>query len=177
MNSLSRRRCFGFMLLEVMVAMAILSIGIVTVLQSFSSALRAARTGYNSTIATFLAQSKILELEKEDSLAKESLSGDFGKEYPGFRWELEASSVELDSLIPENLRDRSRGEEVHKEGEETKPPINLVNLTVSWVERGVKEEVEFVTYMTNKSTVGATFMAPAGSGLMNQTPTNLPEGR
>jgi len=134
--------------------MAILSIGIVTVIQSFSSALRAAKTGYNSTIATFLAQSKILELEKEDSIAKENLSGDFGKEYPDFKWELEISSVELDDLIPENLRDRSRGEEVYKEGEETKPPINLVKLTVSWVERGVKEEVEFVTYMAGKKESG-----------------------
>lgn len=136
---------FGFMLLEAMVALAILSVGIVTVMQSFSSALRVSKTGYNSTIATFLAQSKLSDLEREGSWTKENLSGDFGKVYPNFKWEAEVSPVELDKLIPENLRVKT-GEE-KEEGEGNKQEVNLLNLTVSWIERGVEEEAVFATYI------------------------------
>ena len=138
------RKSIGFMLLEAMVALAILSIGIVTVMQSFSSALRVSKSSYNSTIATFLAQSKLSDLEREDSWTKENLSGDFGKAYPNFKWEAEVSPVELDKLIPENLRLKAREEEGNKQ------EVNLLNLTVSWVERGAKEEAVFVTYVASK---------------------------
>lgn len=140
----------GFMLLEAMVALAILSIGIVTVMQSFSSALRVSKSGYNSTIATFLAQSKLSDLEREDSWTKENLSGDFGKAYPNFKWEAEVSPVELDKLIPENLRTRNIEEEEERVGEENKQEVNLLNLTVSWVERGAKEEAVFATFINAK---------------------------
>src|SRR3990167_5314192 len=135
------RKSIGFMLLEAMVALAILSIGIVTVMQSFSSALRVSKSGYNSTIATFLAQSKLSDLEMEDSWTKENLSGDFGKVYPNFKWEAEVSPVELDKLIPENLRVKVREDEGNKQ------EVNLLNLTISWVERGAKEEAVFATYV------------------------------
>ena len=138
------RKSIGFMLLEAMVALAILSIGIVTVMQSFSSALRVSKSGYNSTIATFLAQSKLSDLEREDSWTKENLSGDFGKAYPNFKWETEVSPVELDKLIPENLRVKVREDEGNKQ------EVNLLNLTISWVERGAKEEAVFATYVASK---------------------------
>ncbi|MBI2447095.1 MAG: hypothetical protein HYV48_00955 [Candidatus Omnitrophica bacterium] len=138
------RKSIGFMLLEAMVALAILSVGIVTVMQSFSSALRVSKSSYNSTIATFLAQSKLSDLEREGSWTKENLSGDFGKAYPNFKWEAEVSSVELDKLIPENLRVKVREEEGNKQ------EINLLNLTISWVERGAKEEAVFATYVASK---------------------------
>ena len=148
MNLLNKN--IGFMLLEAMVALAILSIGIVTVMQSFSSALRVSKSSYNSTIATFLAQSKLSDLEREDSWTKENLSGDFGKAYPNFKWEAEVSPVELDKLIPENLRVKAREDEDKREGEGNKQEVNLLNLTVSWVERGAKEEAVFATYVASK---------------------------
>ena len=138
------RKSSGFMLLEAMVALAILSVGIVTVMQSFSSALRVSKSSYNSTIATFLAQSKLSDLEREDSWTKENLSGDFGKVYPNFKWKAEVSPFELDKLIPENLRVKVREDEGNKQ------EVNLLNLTISWVERGAKEEAVFATYVASK---------------------------
>ena len=73
----------GFTLIEVIIAMMLLSIGLVMIMQLFSRGLNAARTSCDYTRAVILAKGKMEEL----SYAPVSDSGEFEK---GFRWESEA---------------------------------------------------------------------------------------
>ncbi|MBU0700229.1 prepilin-type N-terminal cleavage/methylation domain-containing protein [bacterium] len=73
----------GFILLEVMIALAILSSGLILILSSFSVSLMAVRNCEDYTRAAFLLQEKISELEENPSTG--SLDGGFEDE-EGFRW-------------------------------------------------------------------------------------------
>ena len=51
----------GFTLLEIMVALAIMAVALVTVMQLFSGALRSAKTSYDYTLAVVGAKEKMDE--------------------------------------------------------------------------------------------------------------------
>jgi general secretion pathway protein I len=72
----------GFTLIEVIVSMAILSICLVMVMQTFSGGLKASRTSCDYTRAVVHAKEKMEEL----SVKPENNSGEFED---GFRWESE----------------------------------------------------------------------------------------
>ncbi|MBI5050582.1 MAG: prepilin-type N-terminal cleavage/methylation domain-containing protein [Nitrospirae bacterium] len=78
------RNKLGFTLIEVIVAMAILAIMLVTIMQLFSGGLKASRTSCNYTRAIVHAKDKMEELLEKP----EQGSGDFGD---GFEW---ASTIE-----------------------------------------------------------------------------------
>ena len=54
----------SFSLIEVLIAIGILSTGIIFVFQSFTAALTATRLSQNITVACFLAQNKMWEIEE-----------------------------------------------------------------------------------------------------------------
>ena len=87
------KKAHGFTLLEVMTAMAIISITLVVVFGSQSQSVSLASEAKFTTTAALLAQSKIAELEAENSVDVASSSGDFGEDFPGYRWELTVSDV------------------------------------------------------------------------------------
>ncbi|MFH1075701.1 MAG: prepilin-type N-terminal cleavage/methylation domain-containing protein [Pseudomonadota bacterium] len=78
----------GFSLLEVMAAMAILSIALVAVFRSQGQAISMANDARLATTASFLAQSKMAEIERE---GVNSMSGDFGEAFSDYRWEVKTS--------------------------------------------------------------------------------------
>lgn len=82
-----RFTCFGFTLLEVMVALAIIAIALTAVFGSQSQSLLLASEAKFSTTAAFLAQMKMAELDAGDSRDLNSDSGDFGEDFPDYRWE------------------------------------------------------------------------------------------
>ncbi len=85
----------GFTLLEVMVAVAIIAMALVAALGSQSQSVSLATEAKFVTTATFLAQGKIAELEivAPEDLASDG--GDFGDDYPGYRWEYEVGEAAL----------------------------------------------------------------------------------
>lgn len=89
---------YGFTLLEVMVAVAILSMALVAALGSQSQSVSLATETKFTTTASFLAQSKMAELETKKSNDLYSESGDFGDEFPGYRWDIDVSDPDLDAL-------------------------------------------------------------------------------
>ncbi|MCK4389005.1 MAG: prepilin-type N-terminal cleavage/methylation domain-containing protein [Desulfobacterales bacterium] len=93
----------GFTLLEVMVAVALIAIALVAVLGSQSQSLSLASEAKFSTTASFLAHGKMAEIEAGDPHDLTSDSGDFGEDFPGYRWDLTMSDVVFDS--PENVSD------------------------------------------------------------------------
>jgi len=106
----------GFTLLEVMVAVAILSITLVALLGSQSRSLSLATEAKFNTVASMLALAKLAEIES-GLTPLESDSGTFGDDYPGFAWEIETTDAGAD--IPDVL---SRLE----------PPFNRMELSVTW---------------------------------------------
>lgn len=83
----------GFTLLEVMVAIAILSIALVAVYGSQSQSVSLASEAKLKTTAPLLAQAKIAEIEETEARDLTSSSGDFGEDFPGYRWEVTVRDV------------------------------------------------------------------------------------
>jgi len=77
----------GLTLLEVIVAMAILAIGITGVLRAFSMGMLTCKAAESYSVAAMFAQQVASELERTPELAAGQESGDFGKDWPGYRWE------------------------------------------------------------------------------------------
>jgi len=73
----------GFTLLEVLVAMVLLSVSLVIVLQLFSGGLRSSGISEDYTRAVFHARAKMEEILVSEKLSIGEWSGDFGD---GFGW-------------------------------------------------------------------------------------------
>jgi general secretion pathway protein I len=86
--------CGGFTLLEVMIAMAILAIGLVAVFQSQSQSISMASNSRFLTTASLLAQSRMSEIDKADPRGLTSASGDFGEDFPDYTWQVEVGGVQ-----------------------------------------------------------------------------------
>lgn len=100
----------GFLLLEVTLTVAVLSVGIVLVLQAFRTSLQAIRRVEDLTLATWLAQGKLAEVslltQEARKLEEIPLEGDF-PENPPFHWKIEEIRLEgkdpSDRLVPVRL--------------------------------------------------------------------------
>jgi general secretion pathway protein I len=121
----------GFSLLELIIAIAVLAIGLVGILQIFPVGLRASQRAGMVTKAAFLAKNKMEQVKMAGFSAitelppKIPLSGTEGD----FDWEIFIDKLELDGL-------------------ETSDDIRKVTIVVSWPERNRKRSKDFVTYVT-----------------------------
>ena len=88
----------GFTLLEVMIAMAILAITLVTVFQSQSQSISMENQAKFTTTAALLAQGKMAELEVADGRGLASGRGDFGEKFPDYIWEVDVKDSEIAAL-------------------------------------------------------------------------------
>ena len=85
----------GFTLLEVMVAMSIMAIGLVAVFQMQSQSISMSTEARFQTTASFLAQSKMVEVETQSPLSNKTENGDFGPDYPQYAWQLMIGDTRL----------------------------------------------------------------------------------
>ena len=121
----------GFSLLELIIAIGVLSIGLVGVLQIFPVGLRASYRAGMMTRAAFLAKNKIEEVKMAgfDSVSalppKIALSGTD----KDFDWEIAIDETALDGVSSNN-------------------DIRKVTLIVSWIESNRKRTKDFITYVT-----------------------------
>ena len=88
----------GFTLLEVMIAVALIAIALVTLLGSQSQSVSYANSAKFETMAALLAQSKMSEIMIQDADALSGDSGDFGEYYQGYAWEATVSDVSIEGL-------------------------------------------------------------------------------
>ncbi|UCF90950.1 MAG: prepilin-type N-terminal cleavage/methylation domain-containing protein [Desulfobacterales bacterium] len=88
----------GFTLLEVMVALVVMSIVLVSIYKMQSQTLTMTTAARFFTYAPQLAQKKLTELETTalDDFASDS--GDFGEEFPGYRWQASIEEVSVEAL-------------------------------------------------------------------------------
>ena len=119
------KRKEGFTLLETLASLAILSIGLIAVVKSFSISIQANDYTQGLTIATFLAQGKIAELETTPQTILGTETGDFGEDYPNYRWETEVNFTENDR-------------------------IQEAVVTVFWRERGGEKKIELLTLLPQR---------------------------
>ena len=89
---------FGFTLLEVMIALAVMSIVLVSVYRMHSQSLTMNTTARFYTLAPLLAQNKMAELETLSSEGFPDDSGDFGEQYPGYSWQTSITDVSSEVL-------------------------------------------------------------------------------
>jgi general secretion pathway protein I len=102
-----------------MVAVAIIAIALVAVLGLQSQSVSLAGEAKFSTTAALLAQGKMAEMESEDQDDLTSDAGDFGEDFPGYRWDMKVSDVTL--VEPEEVSDY----------------LKQIDLTISWGEDGL----------------------------------------
>lgn len=96
----------GFTFLEIMVALAIIAIVLVTVYQLQSQSLSAEYISRFHVNAPLLARQKISEIESLPLNEVNDDSGGFGKQFPGYTWQVTTESVISELLEDEadNLR-------------------------------------------------------------------------
>ena len=92
------RNASGFTLLEVMIALAVMSIVLVSVYRMHSQSLTMSTAARFYTLAPLLAQNKMAELETLSSEGFPEDSGDFGEQYPGYSWQTSISDVSSEVL-------------------------------------------------------------------------------
>ena len=96
----------GFTLLEVLIAVAIMAIVLVSVYRLHSQTLSMASATRFYTQAPMLAQGIMAQLETTPADAVSGDSGDFGDKFPGYSWEvsIEEVSSEMLGVIADNLK-------------------------------------------------------------------------
>ena len=127
----------GFTLLEIVVAMAILGIGLVILIELFGGGLRLGRTSQEYTKAAGYARIKLEEISLAATLAEGVQEGEFDND---FRWQTEVKKVDL--LPPLET--------------EYRPPVDFyrVRLEVLW-QSGLRDRsAEFETYRVLKAEAG-----------------------
>jgi len=94
----------GFTLLEIMIAVAILSIALVAVLQNESRILSSTYESNTLTMVSFLALQKISELESKLGRVDTEMEGAFGKDFPLFSWRAEVRDLPVPGIQAKLLR-------------------------------------------------------------------------
>ena len=197
MTSTTRGREDGFTLLEIMVAIAILSMTLVVLLSIVTNNVRATNHAKMTTAATLLARTKMVDLEDQildqgfiDTT--DTASGTF-KElgYPQFSWESTIERIELPSDMGQQAKDQATAQTM-----DAKDPMSMltgfmggmmssfiepvriglqesvrkVTVRIYWNEHGRKEQsFEVVQYLTDPSKLMLATQAPGASGTGGST--------
>jgi general secretion pathway protein I len=106
----------AFTLLEVMIAVSIIAIALVTLLGSQSRSLSHATEAQFNIIAPMLASLKLAEV-KGGLVATENNDGDFGEDFAGYSWKMAVEDAAFDKY--EELAGLAK-------------PLQRVELTVLW---------------------------------------------
>jgi len=144
----------GFTLLEIMVAVAILSISLVALLNFQGNTMIRSGRAEKITEATMLARMKMAELDLElDKLSKrgefpeeKAEEGNFEEPFASYRWKYSISNVNLPAPISgdegsiQNMIGRQLSEEIAKN-------VREVKLEVFWEELGEEQSIDVVTHI------------------------------
>jgi prepilin-type N-terminal cleavage/methylation domain-containing protein len=82
----------GFTLIEVVVAMAILGVGLIVIIELFSGGLRLGRASEEYSRAVSFARMKMEEVSLQEYLEEGEEAGDFDKDY---RWQVAVKKMDI----------------------------------------------------------------------------------
>jgi general secretion pathway protein I len=97
-RNLNLQSDLGFTLLEIMVAISIIGIVLVSVYKMHAQTISMNYEARFYTTAPLLAQLKMADLETKLLEEQTNDSGDFGDEFPGYRWNVVIDDVESEAL-------------------------------------------------------------------------------
>lgn len=117
----------GFTLIEIVVALAILSLALPTLLRAFTEAAKGQALAEHRTTALYLLRFRLAAIEAEGYPDIGEEEGEFGED-SRFRWYSEVQDVESEEI--EGLR--------------------LVTVTVTWQERGEERVISTSTYLADR---------------------------
>ena len=130
----TRANFTGFSLVEVMVAVGILTMVVVTIAAAWSgNFLRIRKSRLNHNVASLLER-KVVELEiKFKNQPIEEIvdeSGDFGKDFPQYRWEFKIKDFEMPDLTPLLVSRDEGADEIL---------LSMIRQTTEFISKSVKE--------------------------------------
>jgi general secretion pathway protein I len=125
----------GFTLIEIVVALAILGIGLTVIIELFSGGLRLGRTSEEYTRAMGYARMKMEEIISKRNIQEGTDEGDFDKT---FRWQVDIKKIDLFPL---------------DKNPDLKPPVDLfqVKVNILWKSGSKERSTILETYKTGKS--------------------------
>jgi type II secretory pathway pseudopilin PulG len=88
----------GFTFIEVLAALLFLAIVIPAIVTGLTVSNRAAVIAERGSTAIQLAENKLSEIMATDDWQSSESSGDFGEDWPGFRWELKHGTWPEDAM-------------------------------------------------------------------------------
>ena len=88
----------GFTFIEILATLAIVAIVLPSVMHGLSLCLATADQARHEAQAASLAKDKLSELVSANQLQQAALNGDFGTDWPGYRWEASVSNYDGASL-------------------------------------------------------------------------------
>ena len=120
-----RRAQSGFTLVEMIVATVLLAVGVVATLGAIHAAAQTTQAADGAQMSALLAQKQLTQLELQpDQLTGGDQQGEFGDEYPGYKWQQSVEATDYANLFK-------------------------VTLTVSWGSGNDQHKREFITYLNN----------------------------
>ncbi|MBU1044170.1 MAG: prepilin-type N-terminal cleavage/methylation domain-containing protein [Candidatus Omnitrophica bacterium] len=99
---MKKRNKKGFTLLEVMLALSIISISLVVIINSFSQAIAVKSAVSNYTKAMFLSQKKLFEINI-NNLSTVEKQGKFIQPFEQFNWQINSDSTNFSELAKVDL--------------------------------------------------------------------------
>lgn len=96
-----RNRAGGFTFVEILAAMVFLGILMPVVISAITVSNQAGVLAERSTNALQLGENQLNELLITQTWISGSSRGDFGQEWPGYRWELQRRAWDLDDAMTE----------------------------------------------------------------------------
>ncbi len=104
-SAFGRQSSTGFTLLEMMVAISIMGIVLVSIYKMHCQTVVMNNYSRFYTVAPLLAQAKLAEMEATEKKPVDG-SGDFGDDHPAYNWSISVDSVECEALgeIAKDLR-------------------------------------------------------------------------
>ncbi len=124
----------SFSLIELMVTVAVLSVGLTAVLRSFFSVAGALNHAQNEIAVVQFLDTRMADLQETilngEEFPEENLAGDVVLNGKDFHWKLNFFPLSLNDENMENMRE--------------------VKLTVSWKEAGINKEEKLVSYLESK---------------------------
>ncbi len=117
----------GFTLLEVLIALAIIAIVLITCVRAQNQSIRLHQFSRDMTISTILARQKMGEIELAGFPELGEEEGDFGDAFPGFTWKTAVSMTPFEEA-------------------------RRIDLSVIWKEGTRERRVDVIAYITNTAT-------------------------
>jgi len=147
------RAVYGYVLVEVVVSMVVFSIGVVSVMRTFSVGAHARGIAQDYTVAGFLCQKVMNESRAERSLEEGTEEGWFGEEFPRFRWVRTVEIIKVQPGVPPGEQEQFTDGELARRsprrnlqrGRQKPITFERILVTVLWQRKGAEYTVTLET--------------------------------